>query len=196
MVILRDMGISVATGEKVNFFDSPIATSFIRVLNILASPSEGSMLAESFFDPLTNIKPIEAHTFIRDNNMREFSFLDAMEEERQTLFQEENSVKIWIAKLKGWFALTNENGVYSFIQKIAREFLLDTANNHEDLVARVEVVRTILHLVLAQIEKNPKITYIYNLQTPSRGQISTRPSDHHTGSRKREACHCPGVANI
>jgi hypothetical protein len=60
--------------------------------------------------------------------------------------------------LKGWFALTNENGVYSFIQKIAREFLLDTANNHEDLVARVEVVRTILHLVLAQIEKNPKIT--------------------------------------
>jgi DNA helicase-2/ATP-dependent DNA helicase PcrA len=158
MVILRDMGISVATGEKVNFFDSPIATSFIRVLNILASPSEGSMLAESFFDPLTNIKPIEAHTFIRDNNMREFSFLDAMEEERQTLFQEENSVKIWIAKLKGWFALTNENGVYSFIQKIAREFLLDTANNHEDLVARVEVVRTILHLVLAQIEKNPKIT--------------------------------------
>lgn len=158
MTVLRDMGLSVATGEKVNFFDSPISNSFIRVLNILANPLDGSMLAESFFDPLTNIKPIEAHKFVRDNNMRGFSFLDAMEEEKQTLFQEDNSVKIWISKLKGWFAFTNENSVYPFIQKVAGEFLLDTVKNHEDLVSRIEVVRTVLHLVLAQIERNPKLT--------------------------------------
>lgn len=158
MTVLHDMGISVATGEKVNFFDSPVAISFIRVLNILVTPADGSMLAESFFDPLTNIKPIEAHKFVRDNNMREFSFLDAMAEETQTLFKEENSVKNWIAKLKGWFALTNENSVYPFIQKVAGEFLLDTAKSHEDLVSRIEVVRTILHLVLAQVERNPKLT--------------------------------------
>ncbi|MDQ3076031.1 MAG: ATP-dependent helicase [bacterium] len=158
MTVLRDMGLSVATGEKVNFFDSPVATSFIRVLNILANPADGGMLAESFFDPLTSITPIEAHKFIRDNNMRQFSFLDAMEEERQTLFKEENSVKIWIAKLKGWFAFTTETSVYPFVQKVAGEFLLDTAKNHEDLVSRVEVVRTVLHLVLAQAERNPKLT--------------------------------------
>ncbi|MEK7588402.1 MAG: ATP-dependent DNA helicase [Patescibacteria group bacterium] len=158
MTILKDMGISVATGEKVNFFDSPIALSLIRILNILANPADGSALAESFFDPLTNITPIEAHKFVRDNNMRQFSFLDAMEEENRTLFREENSVKNWIAKLKSWFVLTNENSLYPFIQKVSGEFLLDGAVSHEDLVTRIEVVRTVLHLVLAQIEKNPKIT--------------------------------------
>ncbi len=158
MTVLRDMGITVATGEKLNFFDSPVALSFIRVLNILAYPADGSMLAESFFDPLTNIKPIEAHKFVRDNNMRAFSFLDLMEEERPTLFKEENSVKIWIARLKEWFGLTSEESVYSFVQKVGSEFLLNTAGNHEDLVTRVEVVRTVLHLVLSQIERHPKLT--------------------------------------
>ena len=158
MTVLRDMGIPVATGEKVNFFDSPVAGSFIRVLNILANPADGSALAESFFDPLTNITPIEAHKFVRDNNMRGFSFLDVMEDARPTLFKEENSVKNWIAKLKTWFEFTTDASVYTFVQKVGSEFLLDTVKSHEDLVTRVEVVRTVLHLVLAQIERHPKLT--------------------------------------
>ena len=158
MTVLRDMGIPVATGEKVNFFDSPTATSFIRVLNILANPADGSALAESFFDPLTGIKPIEAHKFVRDNNMRGFSFLDVMEDVRPTLFKEENSVKNWIARLKAWFESTSDTSVYTFVQKVGSEFLLDSAKSHQDLVSRIEVVRTMLHLVLAQIERNPKLS--------------------------------------
>ena len=48
--------------------------------------------------------------------------------------------------------------LYSFIQKVGAEFLLDTAKNHEELVIRIEVVRTMLHLVLLETEKNPKLT--------------------------------------
>ena len=161
MTILKDMDIPVATGEKLNFFDSLIANSFLRVLYILAYPNDGVKLAESFFDPLVNIDPIEAHKFIKKNNMRNLSFLEIIENikiDNNSLFKEENILNNWILKLKSWLVVSNELTIYSLIQKIGSEFLLDKTKDHEDLIEKVEVIRTILHLVLSQIEKNSKLT--------------------------------------
>ena len=44
------------------------------------------------------------------------------------------------------------------MQEVGSEFLLDNVKDHEELTLRVEVVRTMLHLVLMQIEKTPKLT--------------------------------------
>ena len=41
--------------------------------------------------------------------------------------------------------------------KVGTEFLFDTAGDHEELVGRIEVLRTMLHLVLGQTEKNSKL---------------------------------------
>lgn len=156
VTILKDLNIPVAGGENVNFFDTEEAVSFLRVLKIIAYPNDGSLLAVSFFDTLSGIAPLNAHKFIKNNKMREFSLLE-IEKEKNSLFNEDNEVNVWINKLKTWLTASTLP-VYSFIQKIGKEFLLDTAKNHEDLVLRVEVVRTLLHLVLRQTEKNPKIT--------------------------------------
>ena len=43
------------------------------------------------------------------------------------------------------------------IKKVGAEFLLDTAKNHEELIIRIEVLRTVLHLVLMQNEKNSNL---------------------------------------
>ncbi|MEK7081185.1 MAG: 3'-5' exonuclease, partial [Patescibacteria group bacterium] len=72
------------------------------------------------------------------------------------LFKDKNEVNIWIKKLKLWLSYSTES-LYPFIQKIGTEFLLDTSKNHEELVIRIEVLRTILHLALLEMEKNPKI---------------------------------------
>mgnify|MGYP001614479418 CR=1 FL=1 len=155
IAILKDLGAPVAGGEAMNFFDTGEAISFLRVLKIIANPSDGVALGESFFDPLSEITPLQAHQFICANKMRGFSLLNAVLE-KNSLFGNENKVHIWISKLKLWLASSNLP-LYSFIQKIGTEFLLDTAKNHEALVTRIEVIRTMLHLVLMQTEKNPRL---------------------------------------
>ncbi|MEK9181507.1 MAG: ATP-dependent DNA helicase [Patescibacteria group bacterium] len=155
VMILKDMGISVASGEKVDFFDIPEALAFLRILKIIANPSDGVTLAASFFDKHSLISPFKAHEFIKENKMRDFSLLN-IKEEKNDLFNGQNEVNTWIQKLKLW--LSNSTlPLYSFIQKVGTEFLLDTAGDHEELVGRIEVLRTMLHLVLGQTEKNSKL---------------------------------------
>ncbi len=154
LAILRDMGIPVASGEKLNFFDSVEAQAFLRVLKIIAHPEDGVPIAESFFDIFSQIPPIKAHKFIKDHSMRQFSLLSVLEEENQALFQD--PVKNWVNKLKSWLDQSAGLSIYSLIQNIGSEFLLDTAKNHEELVIRVEVIRTLLHLSLSDMEKNSK----------------------------------------
>ncbi len=155
ITILKDMDIPVSAGTSVNFFDVPEAVSLVRVLKIITSPKDSAMLGASFFDPLSGISPLKAHEFIRDNKMRDFSLVNAALQ-KDNLFDGESEVNIWINKLRTWLNDSNLSP-YSLIQKIGAEFLLDTAKTHEELLTRVEVVRTMLHLVLRQIEKNPKI---------------------------------------
>ena len=157
VAILRDMGIPVAGGDKINFFDSEEAQAFLQVLKIIAHPGDGIAISESFFNKFSGIPPLEAHKFIKENYMREFSILK-IADQKQTLFKNESSVNVWIEKLKSWIQKSSDLNLYSLLQHIGSEFLLDTAKNHEDLVVRIEVVRTLLHLVLAQMEKNPKLT--------------------------------------
>jgi DNA helicase-2/ATP-dependent DNA helicase PcrA len=156
ITILKDMDIPVAGGEMMDLFDSPEAISFLQVLKILANPSDGVALGASFFDKLSGILPIKAHEFIRDNKMREFSLLN-VKEEKNNLFENNNEVNIWIEKLKNWLA-DSTLPVYGLIQKVGTEFLLHTAKTHEELVTRIEILRTLLHLVLMQVEKNKKLT--------------------------------------
>lgn len=156
LAILKDMNIPVGAGDKLDFFSTSEATSLLRVLKVISNPNDGVMLGESFFDKLSDISPFKAHSFIKDNKMREFSLLNVVEE-KNNLFDGENEVNVWLGKLKKWVGYSNEP-FYQFIQKVGTEFLLDSSKNHEELVLRIEVVRTLLHLVLSQIEKNPKLT--------------------------------------
>jgi DNA helicase-2/ATP-dependent DNA helicase PcrA len=156
ITILKDMGIIVAGGDMMDLFDSSEAMSFLKVLKILVNPSDGVALGASFFDKLSGIPPIKAHEFIRDNKMRGFSLLN-IKEEKNNLFENSSEVNVWIGKLKDWLTASTLP-VYGLIQKIGEEFLLNTAKNHEELVTRIEIIRTLLHLVLMQSEKNNKLT--------------------------------------
>ena len=156
IVILKDMNVPVAGAETMDFFDVPEAISFLQVLKIIANPNDGVALAASFFDRFSGISPFEAHNFLKNNNLRDFSLLN-ITEEKNNLFKDKNEVNIWIKKLKLWLSYSAES-LYPFIQKVGTEFLLDTSKNHEELVIRIEVLRTMLHLILLEMEKNPKIS--------------------------------------
>ncbi|MBP9714892.1 MAG: ATP-dependent helicase [Candidatus Pacebacteria bacterium] len=161
ITILKDLGLKVSSGESLDFFDSKDAQAFIRVLNILAYPSDGVGIAQSFFDELSGIPPIVAHKFLQNRSVREFSLLDVIEPKLAgTLFKEKDEVGDWVIQLKTWLEEHNTMGLYSFVQKIGSDLLLKHTKEHEELVERIEVVRTMLHLVLSQIEKNPKTSLV------------------------------------
>lgn len=156
MAILRDMDIPVSLGDAMNLFDIPEALAMIEVLKIIANPGDGVALGQSFFNRFSAIPPLKAHQFIRSNKMRDFSLITAVEE-KNSLFDTGNEVNVWLGKLKSWLSLSTSS-IYALVQKIGTELLLDTARNHEELVLRIEVLRTLLHLVLMQMEKDSKLT--------------------------------------
>ncbi|MBP6883777.1 MAG: ATP-dependent helicase [Candidatus Pacebacteria bacterium] len=155
IALLKDMNIPVSAGETLNFFDSAEAISLLRVLKIISNPNDGVALGESFFDKFSGISPLKAHEFIRDNKMRELSLVN-IKEEKNSLFDNGNEINTWIGKLKSWLD-SSSLPLYSFIQKVGTEFLLDSSQNHEELIVRIEVIRTLLHLALFQVEKNPQL---------------------------------------
>ncbi len=162
ITILKDLNIPVSAGENVNFFDVSEARFFLQVLKIMVNPADSVALGASFFNVLSGVTPIKAHEFIFKNKMRDASLL-TLQQEKNTLFDDKSEVNVWLGKLKSWLNNSNQP-IYQFIQEVGSELLLDTAKNHEDLVLRIEVLRTMLHLVLMQKEKNPNINLVQFLE--------------------------------
>ncbi len=157
IAILRDMNLPVASYGASDFFESIEAQAFLRILRIINKPTDGVALSLSLFDKLSNISPLKAHEFLAKQDMRNFSLIN-LTEEKKNLFGNVDPVNVWINKLLNWIKENQNESVYSLVQKIGDEFLINQTKDHETLILRVEIIRTILHLVLSQIEKNPKLT--------------------------------------
>ncbi len=157
MVVLSDMGLKVSGRDTLRLFDSVEFNSLLRVFKIINNPSDNIYFSESLFDKFSGIPPLLAHKFVSEYEMKKNSLISLVEE-KPTLFDKNDNVKIWIEKLSHWVKESSNLNVYSLIQLVGDEFLLSEATTHEELVMRVEVVRSILHLALSQIEKNPKLT--------------------------------------
>ncbi|HNW71562.1 MAG TPA: ATP-dependent DNA helicase [Candidatus Paceibacterota bacterium] len=158
VLVLRDMGLPVASGEMLRLFDQIETQSLLTVLKIILNPYDNVSLTQSLFDKLSGIEPLSAHKFIFENDINKFSLVDFLKEKKQSLFEDNDKVKIWFLKLGEWIKKSQELNVYSLIQLVGDEFLLDDVREHEDLVFRVEIIRTFLHLALLRVEKNPKLT--------------------------------------
>jgi len=156
--ILHDMDLPVSSYNTLRLFDQEEVQSLLRVLKIINNPYDSVSLSESFFDKLSGVDPLKAHKFIWESEMKSFSVINLREEKKpQTLF-DKNPTEIWVEKLSSWIKESQVLNVYSLVQLIGEEFLLNSALNHKDLISRVEIMRTVLHLILSQIEKNPKLT--------------------------------------
>lgn len=155
MKILADQGLSVASGNNLRFFELPESQSLIRILKILANPLQANTIADALFDPLFGIPPLEAHTWLFEHNTRKLTLHDLLAEDGRTdLFGHKNKIAATGEKLLAWLTQSNQTDIYTLVQIIGKELLLDPATDNAVLLRRIEVVRTMLHLVLARIEHN------------------------------------------
>lgn len=153
--ILTSLGVPVSAKGSISFFGAEETRSILDVLRVVSDPYDSATLGKLFFDKFLKIPPLFAHRFIHDLDSK-YITLDSIKDKKRTLF--ESSIEHFIEKLTSWVDYSRDLSVYELLQKVGSEFMLETAENHEELVKRVEVIRTFLHLALYKVEKNPRLT--------------------------------------
>lgn len=151
--VLRDLGLPVQSQGSVSLFSLREMRSLLMVLRIIADPYDVIALSQSLFDPLSGIPPLAAHAFMR--NTKTLS-LQALLESNTGLF--EDPIVVWAKKLAQWVEEATRVGVGPLIHHVGNELLVDTARDHESLVHRIELVRTMLHLADNRTEQHPHET--------------------------------------
>ncbi len=145
--VLQDMGLEVSANNGTKLFALSETQSLLQVLHAINDSANSTYLVGTLLDPLSGINPIEAHEYlagIRASTITLAKLGDV----------KEKSISAWAKKLHTWVSLMMQTDVYGLIQRIGDELLLQTATDHEALIKRVEIVRTMLHLVLSSQEKS------------------------------------------
>ncbi len=157
--ILRNLGLPIRSQGNVSLFSIPEAEKFRTVLRVVANPHDGVALAQTLFDPLTGIPPLLAHSFFRTVKAKELSVQSLLSSGAQAnLFTEQNQIVAWGKQLSNWITLAAHEGIEPLVHQVGNEFLIDHAEDHDVLIRRIEVVRTMLHVASAYAEEHPKGT--------------------------------------
>ncbi len=164
--ILQDLGLPVSGNQTLSFFDVAETNIILTILKVVANPYDGVALGELLFTRASNVAPLEAHAFMRVTQSRSLSLEDLMvytPTAQNDLFSDTNSIRVLGKKISNWIGVYHTSGIYTLIQTVGAEYFLNTIKDHTYLVRAVEVIRTYLHLIIAQQEKNPGLTLPYYL---------------------------------
>lgn len=148
---LRDMGIPVAAQSSLHLFELPETETLLSILRVVGNPFDSVSLARTLFDTTSDIPPLNAHTFLyaTDAKKMHVSVLVAYDEP---------FISAWGKKLSEWINLAQSHDAYATLQIIADECFIVHAADDEGVRRRVEIVRTLLHLALAQSERGEVVT--------------------------------------
>ena len=137
VAVLSDLGLPVAKSGKTSFFNSPETLSLIRALRVVSEPFNQVYLADFLLDKASGIEGLEAQRLLHSA--------------RGKLVVEE------FPKLKK--LVGSQSDVYELVQRVAQAIFFET-NEQETLLNSIESVRTMLHLALSRIERNPKLSLL------------------------------------
>lgn len=155
--ILQNLGLPVSGGNNISFFDASETDMFRRVLSIVVDPFNTVLLSKSVFDSISDIPPLEAHKFLRTVDTRKISLETLLQSDLASgLFP--SPIVEWGKKLSSFVEFSNKESLTSLVAHIGNVLFVDTSKNHDSLVKRAEVVRTMMHLAEMRAEKHPHET--------------------------------------
>ena len=166
--VLEDLSIKTASRENLSLFDAPEFQTILRALKICADSHDFVSINESILDPFAGIPVMVAHDYLYKRRGSTAGLSEILSEQRD-LFGEYKEVKDWLSKLESLVLLAPSFDIYSLVQKVGDEILLKNAKSHQELLRRVEVIRSLLHLSLSFAEKSKSslpdfIAFIERLQ--------------------------------
>jgi len=169
--ILSNMGIPVSEGKNLSLFSQIESTYFMRVLGIMVNPFDSLLISKSLLDKTSGVTPILAHSFLRENKYENLNIETLIKQKDVNLFSESDSIYIWGKKLEGWVNNLQGERLSNIVNILGNELLVNTSENNEELLDRVEVVRSFIHLAIMFEEKNKKadlasfLEYLYRLDS-------------------------------
>ena len=152
--ILSNMGLPVSEGKNLSLFSQIESVYFRRVLGIIINPFDSLSISKSLLDKTSGIDPIFAHLFLRNNKPDNLNIKVLIEQKEEGLFLESNSIYIWGKKLENWINNLQGERLSNIINILGNELLVNTSENNNELLDRVEVVRSFIHLAIMFEEKN------------------------------------------
>lgn len=157
--ILFDMGIPVSSGKSLSLFSVVEGDFLRRILNIIVDPSGTISLSNSLLDETSKIPYLEAHNFLKSTKSNKITIEELINfGSDDGLFAGENYISKWGKKLEAWVNELNGKSPSIVISHIGNELLIDTSKSNEELLVRVEVVRSFIHLAVLFEEKTNKAT--------------------------------------
>lgn len=156
MNVLLNLGLPVSSGKSISLFETKEAYSFLRILNLIIEPYNSVLIAESLLDSSSGVSTFEAHKFLKSIKPDKLTIEDLISfGSGDGLFASENNISKWGKDLKKWID-NKEYKSSSIVSLIGNEFLIDRAEGHNDLLKKVEVVRTFINLALLFEQKNTR----------------------------------------
>jgi DNA helicase-2/ATP-dependent DNA helicase PcrA len=157
--ILSDMDLPVSSCKSVSLFSVAEGDYLRRVLEIIVNPSDAVKLSKTLLDKTSEIPYLIAHTFLKNTKLDLLTIEELIScGSTEGLFRGENPVSKWGNQLKSWINdLANEKPSV-IISTIGNELLIKNSKGLDDLIDRVEVVRSFIHQAMIFEEKNKKAT--------------------------------------
>ncbi len=163
--ILSAMDILVSSGKNLSLFSVPEGDYLRRVLGVVINPSNTILLSKTLLDKTSGIPYLEAHNFLRKTKADKLTIEELISYGKDnSLFDGENPISKWGSQLKNWINnLVNEKPSY-VISTIGHDILIKNSKGLDDLLNRVEVVRSFIHLAMMFEEKNKKANLLSFLE--------------------------------
>ncbi len=148
ITILKDMGLPVAFSSQTNLF-TIYETGIIKyLLRIAHNPFDAEALAAYLLSAYSGISALDAHKFIKSNARNLSVDKLASYEAGGTLFGGIDPVAVLNESLTKLVEYARDHSAYELVQYIASNFILKNTTDHDSLIMRSEVVRSMLHLAL------------------------------------------------
>jgi DNA helicase-2/ATP-dependent DNA helicase PcrA len=151
--VLKDMRLTATSVQNLSLFETKEFETLLRVFRICVDSKDNVSLAETLLDPIVGIPVLSAHEFLHNRRKEEIN-IESLSNMGGDLFNENREIREWGEKLKNLVRESGKFDLYNLIQKVGDEVLLKKVEGHEELIRRVEVIRSVLHLALSFAEKN------------------------------------------
>jgi len=156
--ILSLMGLPVSSGKSLSLFSVLEGDFFRRVLGLMVNPSDSILLSKSLFDKTSGVPYLLAHNFLKNTKPDKLTIEELIScGNDNSLFAGENPIGKWGKILQGWVNNLRGELPSSIVSHIGNELLINTSKDSDELLTRVEIVRSFIHLAMLFEEKNKKI---------------------------------------
>ena len=154
--ILSNMGLPVASNSNMSLFSQVESDYLKRVMRVIVNPYDALSLSKTLLDKISGIEKLEALTYLRENKGESITIEKITTSNKVDLFSENNSIYIWGKKLQNWVNSLAGEKLSNIVNILGNDVFVKTSLNNHELLKRVEVVRSFIHLAIVFEEKNKK----------------------------------------